>query len=344
MPILRIFYYLIALLCLAISVVLSYYGYLFHFGNLTIPFVAVIGLFLLGGDIALQMFREQGKPLLPAFVVLFVGILASSLSNFNHLYSLFMKNDVVAETLNSQYQVFSDDMVKTSAALQLLDEIKTLESRRAKIDTELQLMSNQMLDPNRKGCAERCRAHMDNIQAILGTQLTDLKVPRIGSSDAELRRFHQTYANLVSDSLQNIERATNVLPAQILIEDIKGELDRYTSADLDRAKGKGLEMLARMSEASLDVERRANSILPVTNRVDHTPIDPGQGRLGQIPYTLNNAFVEMPNAFATFMSLIAALMIDLFPVIFALALFRKNEFGGGNDEDVSIDSPLRRVL
>ncbi|WP_372922584.1 hypothetical protein [Roseovarius sp.] len=60
MLVVRILYYALALSCLILSGYLSYKGYLYHVGEMTPFFVAMIIISLLMCDIALQVRREAG--------------------------------------------------------------------------------------------------------------------------------------------------------------------------------------------------------------------------------------------------------------------------------------------
>ncbi len=83
----------------------------------------------------------------------------------------------------------------------------------------------------------------------------------------------------------------------------------------------GLSTLQVLSKESKNIERRANSFLPNKDNVTHTEIDPTLGRLGEIVYSLENGFISRPNLGATIMAIILGLIVDLFPVIFALVAF-----------------------
>lgn len=47
------------------------------------------------------------------------------------------------------------------------------------------------------------------------------------------------------------------------------------------------------------------------------------GRLGEIVYSFQNAFGELPNPLATVISAILSIVVDVIPVFFALAAFSR---------------------
>ncbi|MGB0505234.1 MAG: hypothetical protein ACPGGK_03475 [Pikeienuella sp.] len=329
----RLLYYLVTIVCLCMSAYLSYFGYLFHTGQITLFFVAMIIATMLACDIAIQVRREGAERIGGILLFMMIPISLSSMSNFNHLYTLFLEDDVTKKTLTQQYDVFSNDLVNTRATLNNLDVLQTTVQRRSQIDTQLELMWQQMSDPGRPGCASRCRAHMDNIQGILGVKLTELKIPGVGEPEAAQLAFFNNYSELVQDTRQNIESTEPTFAVHALLGDVAGYLEKYNSAENDIQNNIGLEQLQGLSEASLEVERRANALLPLRDHVRHRRIDPNEGRLGRIPNTIRNAFFDMPDPVATVLSAFFAILIDIFPVLLVLSLLRPGEgVAKGKDE------------
>ena len=111
-----------------------------------------------------------------------------------------------------------------------------------------------------------------------------------------------------------------------LMADIDTELERFDGSAVELAS-QGMRALSSLSDASAQVLREANALLPDSAGVTHTAIDTTLGRLGEIAYSFRNAFVQMPNALATFLSLIIGAVVDLFPVAFALVAFTPQRGG-----------------
>jgi len=280
----------------------------------------VVGLVLFGADYLIQAYRERFQSVKLPMVLFCVGAIFSGVSNFNYLYTNFMKNDVIADTLRTQFVVFRNDVTDTRTQLLNLRAVLDEREKRNQIDVELENMWEQGTDPLRPGCAERCRGHIDTINAKLASSITDLKIPRQNDLDG-FKVFYETYKRLVYETLDKSPTAATYVNVRLLQDRIRHELDRYSSPEHAMEQGKGLEVLAELSKASLDIEREANTILE-TGTIKHRYIDPSLGRLGEIVYSLENGFVQQPNLGATLLSAILSIAVDILPVIFALIAFR----------------------
>lgn len=321
----RIIYYLLVLLCISISLYLTYFGFLRTFQGLTMAFTAVIGLMLLGADLLIQRNRERGEPWMAAFFLFLLAATFSSASNFNYLYSNFMTRDVLASTLREQYKVFSDDLISTRTELGNISDVVNELDRRTQVEGLLNEVWLQMTDSNRPGCSTRCVQIMDQINGILGVQITELSRPRSNATQAEFSNFFNNYKSLIEGALDSISAATPYQTVVALQNEITSRLNYYGAADDAINAGANLDILANLSTESQDFQRRANALLPQDQEVEHEFIDPTLGRLGEIVYTLRNGFVEIPNLAATIMSFILSILVDFVPVIFAFVAFRQGE-------------------
>ena len=325
MFIIRVVYYLLVALCIGISLFLTYYGFERTFGNLTPFFTAVIGLLLFAADYLIQRNRERGLPWSPAFMLFLLAAVFSTVSNFNFLYTNFMTKDVLASTVREQYRVFTTDLTNTRAKLNSVDAVVREGDRRAKIETELRQMWEQMNDPSRPGCAQRCSEHITKINALLGVTITDLAKPGASSTPEERKEFYDNFRGLVQEAQRNSSVSGPYQEIATLISVIDEKIQFYGSPDDALQAGADLTILAQLSQDSQEVERDANAILPTAQHVDHTHIDPTLGRLGEIVYSLKNGFVEVPNLSATIMAFILSLVVDFIPILFALVAFRPGE-------------------
>lgn len=321
MALIRVIYFGLVIICISISLYLTYFGFLRTFRELTLGFTAVIGLLLFAADFLIQRRRERGQSILPSFLLFLVAASFSTVSNFNFLYTNFMTRDVMASTLRDQYQIFRNDMVSTRRQLDELRLVREESALRSRIENELDQMWEQMTDPGRPGCGERCESHIQTILALVGTSITDLARPGLTANEASLRQFHETFSSLVRDAVRARSAAETYEQIATLQRQIDERLRFFGTADEAIEQGVGQARLAELSESSREIERRANAILPEEMRVEHSAIDPTLGRLGEIVYSLKNAFVERPNTGVTVMSLILASVIDFIPVIFAFIAF-----------------------
>lgn len=328
MLITRLVYYAIVFICIGISLYLTYFGFLRTFGPLTIWFTIVIGLVLFLADFLVQKYREAGRSIALPLVLFFVGATFSTMSNFNYLYTNFMTRDVAAETIREQYDIFRDDLIETRTALNSLSAVRSEASKRELIETELVNMLQQATDPNRPGCGQRCREHITNINAQLMIAPTDLQIP---SGADGFQDYYNRYSQLVYEALDAEPSAAAYVNVRVIDRDIAEALSRFSSPQ-DAIQTLGLAVLSEMSDLSLDFERRANAVLSDTNQVSHNLIDPSAGRLGEIVYTLRNAFVDRPNVSATILSIVAGSIVDILPIIVALIAFRRGVHLGGRTQ------------
>ncbi|KAB7613621.1 hypothetical protein F9L33_09585 [Amylibacter sp. SFDW26] len=322
MLIVRVIYYCIVFICIGISAYLTYFGFLSTFHELTLPFTAVIALGLLGADYLIQKYRENGQSLRPAFVLFSIAAFFSLLSNFNFLYTNFMRSDVAAIALREQFDNFRDDLTSTKGALLDLKSVKDESSRRDIIVAELKNMKKQMDDPNRSGCGALCRDHIKNINGQLTVSPTNLAIPSLNSSATARDKFYETYSGLVFSAMDAEPSADEYVRVRLINDKIDRALTEFSSPEVAIQSNKGLDVLGELSEISLEIERSANSILPEDKSAAHTFINPGLGRLGEIVYSLQNGFIDRPNLSATILSIIASLVVDIFPVLFALIALR----------------------
>jgi len=321
----RVIYYALVFLCIAISLYLTYFGFLRTFQELTLAFTAVIGLMLFGADYLIQRNRERGEPWGAAFLLFLLAATFSSASNFNFLYTNFMTRDVLASTLREQYKVFSDDLISTRTELGKIEDVVDELDRRTKVDGLLNEVWLQMTDDNRPGCRTLCVQVMDKINGVLGTSITELSRPGPNATKSQFSDFFDNYKSLVNGALDSTSAATPYQTVAALQNEITSRLKYYGAADDAINAGANLSVLANLSTESRDFERRANTLLPEGQKVQHTYIDPTLGRLGEIVYTLRNGFVEIPNPAATIMSFILSILVDFVPVIFAFVAFRQGE-------------------
>ncbi len=318
-------YYLLVFLCIGISVYLTYFGLERTFGPLTIYFTAVIGLLLFAADYLIQRQKEQGLSWAPPLLLFLVAATLSGLSNFNYLYTNFMRDDVLAATVREQYRVFQADLTETRARLTNVEAVRLETDRRARIETELRQMWTQMNDPARPGCGERCAEHIDSINALLGTPVTDLVRPGPSSSASEIKRFYDEFRNLVYDTLENSSVAGPFQAIRSVVSQIDERLQYYGNADDALRAGKDLGILSKLSDDSDKIERDANALLPAGQEVEHAFIDPTLGRLGEIVYSLKNGFLEVPNLSTTIMASILSVMVDFIPILYAFVAFGQGD-------------------
>ena len=243
-----------------------------------------------------------------------------------------MQRDVAIETLRKQYDAFRDDMITTKDSLIGLRSYVVGADDENRIYLELQNAIEQATDANRPGCGRRCRGHIETIRGLLETPPTELAIPTLRASENELDTFFKEFQSLVQASLDSQSSSQEYIRIKAIVREINNALNDYQSPEQGLEK-KGLLVLSELDEISKDIERRANELLPQGEKVTHTPIDPGAGRLGEIVYSLKDAFVSRPNMAATILSLIVASIVDVFPIAIALVAFAPGTLPTEDDDD-----------
>ena len=314
-------YAFILVLGVSISGYLSHEGLLRTAGEITLPLVVMLMAIILVMDATISYFRSTNRRFLLPLFIWMVAAFFSIASNFNFLYSNFMRDDVTESTVTEQLKVFRDNLVTTRTALDSMEELSYVRALAADLRVEIENLQDQINDPLRPGCGQECRSHMQQIERILGREITNLAVPAIGSDLATVNSWYNRYSAAAEDIL-NVTLETTAAPAiETLIRRIDAALLEYNSPErLLLTKG-GLDALGDMSVISLDIERRANALLPEDKAVSHQEIDPTLGRLGEIVYAFRNGFGEMPNPLATWGALVLASVVDVLPLLLSFAIF-----------------------
>jgi len=314
-------YALTLFLAVGISGYLSYGGLLRTAGEITLPLVVLLMMIILMMDATISYFRStERRFLLPLFIWM-VAAFFSIASNFNFLYSNFMREDVTESTVTEKLAVFRDDLVMTRASLDGMEELSFARALETDLRVEIENLRDQINDPLRPGCGQECRLHMERIERILGREITNLAVPGIGSDMALVNDWYARYSAAAEDIL-SVTLETTAAPAiENLVRLIDATLLEYDSPERVLLTKGGLDALGEISTISLDVERAANALLPEDEAVSHQKIDPGLGRLGEIVYAFQNGFGEMPNPLATWVSLVLASVTDVLPLLLSFALF-----------------------
>lgn len=234
-----------------------------------------------------------------------------------------MRDDVTRNTLSEQIGVFRDNLVTARSKLASLDAATFAVQMRTDLNVELDNLEDQINDPLAPGCGVECRSHMERIEQILGREITNLRVPGLGSDLPVVNAWFGRYSNAATDILESSLGSTAAPTIFNLIRRIDGHMLEYDTVDRIMSTGDGLDALQDMSAISGDIERQTNALLPDDDIITLARIDPDLGRLGEIVYALHNGFVERPNLLATIFSLVIASIVDIFPLFMSFALFGK---------------------
>lgn len=316
-------YYILVVAAIALSTYLTYYGFVRSLPMLALPFAIVIGIVLFVVDITIQRWRDAERNILLPLIIFLFPAAFSGASNFNTVYTAFMQKDVSRAALESQYTVFRDDLTATLEALSATPLIEAEVNARGELESLLDNLKIQGTDPLRPGCGARCRELIAQINDSLEIPVTDLKAPS-GSNTDEFNEFFDNFQQLVYRNKDNESASSDYIEFTILKAEISRELEKMEDINFDIPIEEARHILTGMSEFSNEVERRANTLLPSDKEVSHLDIDPEQGRLGEIIYTLENGFVTRPNPSATILALAFAVFVDFMPILVAFIVNRRD--------------------
>lgn len=310
-------YYVLVVAAISLSTYLTYQGFVRSVPTLAAPIAAVVGIVLFLVDVSIQRYREAEKSIALPVLVFILPALISGASNFNTVYTAFMQGDVSRETLTEQYAVFRDDLVATEAALADDPSIsKNLEDR-DEIESLLQNLWSQCTDPGRPGCGQRAKSLIQQINTRLERPVTDLAFPGAGATPEEIRPVFQKFSSLVYENKDSEASSESYVEYNSIAKYVNESLARFQDIDFDVNIDAAQALLSEMAEISKEVERRANVLLPQSERRVHAEIDPEAGRLGEIIYTIKNGLFAVPNLSATVFAVFIALFVDYMPIIVA---------------------------
>lgn len=345
MPIVIVLFYGVTLaLGVTISGYLSYEGLARTAKEITPILVVFLMTVILIADMTISYFRTTERRYGLVIVVWVIAASVSIGSNFNFLYSNFMRDDVTQATVTSQVKVFRDNLVGTRTALLSQPSYRFAQEKASELDAELDKLKAQISDPLRPGCGEECRGHMEQVERIIGGSITNFAIPAIGAKPDVVADWFVRYSNSAHELQSSGVEATNVPATDLLVSRIDDLLLRYDSATRVLSTEDGLDALPDMSSLSLDIEREANAILPADAKVSHEYIDPTLGRLGEIVYAFENGFGDMPNPMATFMSLFFASIIDILPFFLSFVLFGKGRLEKNVKTGTQREKSGRRIM
>jgi hypothetical protein len=328
-----VLYVAVSLLCVSISVYLSYWGYLSHLRELTLVFAVLIGLLLFGADMLIRQTLVEQRSLFLQLLFFGVILIFSGASNFNFLYTNFMASTIAERAVRDQFETFRSDLTATQRRLIGQEVVQEHLGRRQLIEAELENLRQQLGDPLRPGCGERCEAHLEAINGLLGGAPTDLARPPVDAGAAVQMAWYGNYRTVVLQDFEARWGSGRVATSLRVSARIDQLLARHSDPDAVLREqlretgnrlllGEGLPVSATLRRESIDIERIANSVLPAGSQVQHTRIESDLDKIGEIPIALRDAFIERPNLGVTVISLLLAVFVDTIPVLFAVALAR----------------------
>lgn len=327
-----ILYVIATAICVGISVYLSYFGYYSHLQELTALFALLLGILLFGTDMMLRHCRLEGRRVWLPLGFFLVVVVFSWASNYNFLYTSFMERDVAERTVVEQFRTFREDLTTTRSALVAHPKVREVSAERRQLERELTNLDQQLTDPVRPGCGQRCRGHVEQIEELLGGRVTDLAVPPVDAGKQNNEQWYNRYRETVLNAFEeSIDDEFNELEGLIeRIGQLLGEYDdpyaalrsEYEQRRRAVVETRGFAIIAELRTHSADIERRANALLPEGEQVEHQEIHSRLDNLGEIPLSLRDGFIDRSNPGVTAVSTLLALFVDFIPILFAWLIFR----------------------
>ncbi|MCG5529836.1 hypothetical protein LRD18_02965 [Halorhodospira halochloris] len=327
-----ILYVIATAICVGISVYLSYFGYYSHLQELTVFFALLLGILLFGTDLMFRHYRLEGRRVWVPLGFFLVVAVFSWASNYNFLYTSFMERDVAERTVVEQFRTFREDLTATRSALADHPTIREVREERRELERELSNLYQQLTDPVRPGCGQRCRGHVEQIEQLLGERVTDLAVPAVDASAEENEQWFASYRETVISAFEDsvddefYEVAGLAERIEQLLSDYADPYAALRREYEDRRRAvvetRGFEVIAQLRNYSADIQRQANALLPQGDEVEHRDIHSRLDNLGEIPLSIRDGFIERSHPGVTAVSSLLALFVDFIPILFAWLIFR----------------------
>ena len=311
---------MIAVLASTFSGYTTYKGFAFDLPNaLAIIIAVIIGSGLLMINFRLRSSRIAGDSIVPALFAFLIFFVFSFLSNTNAIYTFFLERDIVGET---QTKAWHDFDVGTQAILAALDKNQTtIEVSRLKqgLDVARANLRRQITDPANPGLGEKSRLHLEEIETLLGVQLTRLQPP---APSAPLSR-HQAYAESL-DELILQAFATQFETTRSSAQDILSFRDKieklralYEDTIYQKEFSRDTTDSMRADLESIAVEARSL----IGFQGDVPIIDTSADDIGSFQYTWTNFAngIKLP---AIILSILLSIMLDILAPVLSVLLYR----------------------
>lgn len=242
-----------------------------------------------------------------------------------------MAGDIANREVRQKLQIVRTDLTQTQVAVTQISEVRAIESQRLILERELAALWEQIQDPLRPGCGERCRQHVSSIYSMLGDAHTDLAIPAIDADSQITLQWFNNFSSAVRNDFKKAFSSATTLEGDRIVQDIDRILAKLLQAEIifteitsteNLFKSEGRQLIDQIRLETQEIERRANAILPPSNQVKHREIESYIDKIGEIPIALHDAFINRPNFGVTVMAMILAVFVDMIPVLFALLIFR----------------------
>lgn len=326
-------YIVVTIACVGMATMSTYFGYVTLLKYMALPFAVVVALGLVACDIKILMQRRDGKSVFWTVAMLLLLTALSAGSNFNYFYTNFMREGVVSERLQMAQQNF-DANVRT--ALTAVDgETKPFRDQKAAIERLLVTLTNEVTDPRNEGWGTRALGYLKEITDLLDQLKQPIqggRPPASRSKPQENLAFLERIKGQVNSAVAAAEKTDPFIAVSRRIETARADqlqsiskLNVSSPLELVSYQDK-INAIKAFEAVAIAIERDVRDTFnrqrkPVT--IQMRPTRHEGIELDTIPNTLRMALVERPNDLAALMAAALAVLIDIIPLLFALAFIQK---------------------
>lgn len=309
----------IALLASGFSGYTTYLGFSYDFPfGLSLVVAIIIGLGLIGTNYLLRKYRLSGDKV-GRIIIMFLFIFAISfISNTNAIYTYFLQTNIVSKTQTAAWETFDKG---TTAILGAIEDNKvTIEGNRKKasLDIARRNLIDQITDVSNPGMGRKAVKHLEEIEGILGQNLTRLRPPRSQAAMQEFRDFAARYDQLILSVFNSGHNTSKKKKVTNLKDKITKLRTLYSSQVNDRKFSSDTTDLMARDLVSLNTE--AQEITGFDEEIEMIDVDTDD--IGSFQYTWPN-FMKWINPAAIVLSVLISFILDTLAPMFSILLYRR---------------------
>jgi len=323
------------LLCfLSISMVATWNGLKPTLESLAFMGTAGIIIALFGSTMMIHWLRKSSPDASIGGPVAMLGfaLIVSTLSNVTYFYTSYLEKDLSHSALQKTLNNFYFDIESAKKTLDADEKLAEVADFKVDIARFLKNLHEQLLDPLNRGSGPKVQAIVAGIESKLPT-LTDLALPASKNKD-ELQAWYDRYARLVNENA-----AAAVSDQQHEYLRLKDEMDADYVASVKAAATDKLvataalvrEQMEAMEHKLVQYQGRVNRLLSHSTWSPPEPINPDANWIGDIARTWGSILKGEGDMRVFVWSLLASLIVDLFPLLYSLLVVRRpvaGEFEG----------------
>jgi hypothetical protein len=317
---------LIAVLASGFSGYTTYLGFSYDLPIfLSLVMAIIIGLGLLIINFRLKENRTHGEDIGRTLLAFLLFFIVSFISNTNAIYTYFIQNDIVGQTQTAAWDVFDSGTQDILAAIGRTSLPVEVARTKQALDIQRRNLRDQITDVSNPGMGPRAREHLEEIERLLGVQLTRLAPPGRGASMSLFRDYADRLDSLIEQAFAT-RFQTTVRQGQ--------EIDTFTSK-INKLRTFYGELVANKEFSSDTTDLMRNDLASlyveaqrlVGYNEPRQEINTSTDDYGSFQYTWNN-FYHLTNIPAIVLSIVISIMLDVLTPILSLLLYKRDELEG----------------